>query len=178
MNIPVLDTTRLRLREHRPSDLDAYAAMWADERVVRHIGGVPLSREQSWARILQYRGMWASLGFGFWVIEERASGALIGEAGLQDMQREMAPGLGGTLECGWGLVPAAHGKGLADEAVRAVLAWADRERPGRRVACIIAPENAPSQRLAAKLGFAESDNAHYRGKQTVIWRRAVSTAAG
>jgi RimJ/RimL family protein N-acetyltransferase len=176
VSVPLLETARLKLREHRPSDLDAYAAMWADERVVRHVSGVPLTREQSWVRLLQYRGMWAMLGFGFWVIEERASGALIGEAGVQDMQREMGPGLDGALECGWGLVPGARGQGLAEEAVRAVLAWADRALPDKPVACIIAPENAPSQRLAAKLGFVESGGALYRGKQTAIWRRAARNA--
>lgn len=174
MSVPVLETARLRLREHRPSDLHAYAAMWADEDVVRHIGGVPLTREQSWARILQYRGMWAALGFGFWVIEERAGGALIGEAGVQDMQRVMEPSIGGSLECGWGLVPAAHGKGFAEEAVRAVLAWIGRELPEKPVACIIAPENAASRRLAVKLGFVESGAAQYRGKQPMIWRRPVA----
>lgn len=168
----MLETPRLKLREHRASDLDAYAAMWADERVVRYIGGVPLAREQCWARILQYRGMWAMLGFGFWVIEERAGGALIGEAGVQDMGRDMEPGLGGALECGWGLVPGAHGRGLAEEAMRAVLTWADRELSHQPLACIIAPDNRPSQRLAGKLGFIETSGALYRGKQTAIWRRA------
>ncbi len=170
--VPVLETPRLRLRGHRPDDLDAYAAMWADASVVRHIGGVPLTREQSWVRILQYRGLWATLGFGFWVVEDRESGLLLGEAGMQDMRREMDPGLGGALECGWGLVPAAQGRGLAEEAMRAVLGWAGRERKGEPLACIIAPANAPSQRLAAKLGFALSARATYRGAEVDIWRKS------
>jgi RimJ/RimL family protein N-acetyltransferase len=178
LTVPVLETARLRLREHRPSDLDAYAAMWADERVVRHIGGVPLTREQSWVRILQYRGMWATLGHGFWIIEDRETGRLLGEAGLQDMRREIVPPLTGSLECGWGLVPDAHGKGLAEEAVRAVLGWVDRERPGEPVACIIAPGNQPSLRLAAKLGFVEASAARYRGTDATIWRRTCSAIEG
>ena len=171
---PVLETQRLVLRGHRADDLDAYAAMWADESVVRHIGGVPLSREQSWVRILQYRGMWALLGLGFWVIEERAAGRLVGEAGVQDMRRDIRPGLAGSLECGWGLVPAAQGRGLAEEAMRAVLGWAERERPGMPLACIVGTGNEPSLRLAGKLGFAEAGHADYRGKEVAVMRRAAT----
>jgi len=36
--IPVLTTERLRLRPFRGSDLDDYAAMYADPEVVRHLG--------------------------------------------------------------------------------------------------------------------------------------------
>ena len=52
-----------------------------------------------------------------------------------------------------------------------LLAWTGRALPEKPVACIIGPENAPSQRLAAKLGFIEAGEAGYRGKQTKIWRR-------
>lgn len=168
--VPLLGTPRLLLREHRREDLDLYAAMWSVPEVVRFIGGVPLTREQSWARILQYRGMWALLGFGFWIIEERATGRLIGEAGLQDMRRDIEPPLAGTLECGWLLLPEAQGRGLAGEAVRAVLEWAARERPGMPVSCIIAPDNGASLRLAGKLGFARQSTANYRGKEIEMLR--------
>jgi RimJ/RimL family protein N-acetyltransferase len=172
---PVIETARLKLRGHGADDLDAYAAMWADETVVRHIGGVPLTREQCWVRILQYRGMWAMLGFGFWVIEDRETGKLAGEAGLQDMRRDIEPSLAGQLECGWGMVPAFHGRGLAEEAVRALLDWRRAALPHLPVTCIIAPANEASQRLARKLGFAEAAQGSYRGKPTGIWRLADTT---
>jgi RimJ/RimL family protein N-acetyltransferase len=35
-----------------------------------------------------------------------------------------------------------------------VLDWFDREHGRRRVVCMIAPENEPSLKLAARLGFA------------------------
>lgn len=167
----MLETARLRLREHRPDDLDAYAAMWADADVVRFIGGVPLTREQAWARMLQYRGMWSTLGFGFWVVEERETGRLIGEAGVQDMRRDIRPSLAGMLECGWALVPAAQGRGLAREAVEAVLAWAARTHPALPLACIIAPGNAPSLALAERLGFTRRRTAVYRRSELVYCER-------
>lgn len=167
--VPVLRTPRLVLREHRPEDLPAYAALWADPVVVRFIGGMPLDTEACWGRILRYRGMWAALGFGFWVIEHE--GRLIGEAGVQDVHRPIEPSLAGTLECGWALAPAWHGKGLAREAVAAVLGWADTNRPEMVQSAIIAPENAPSIALAGKLGFVETARSTYHGADLLQFRR-------
>jgi RimJ/RimL family protein N-acetyltransferase len=80
--IPELQTLRLRLRTFGHADFDAYAAMWKDAEVVRFIGGVPLSREAAWSRFLRQMGAWHYLGFGFFAIEDKATGAFIGEAGF------------------------------------------------------------------------------------------------
>lgn len=168
-DVPVLRTQRLVLREHRPDDLDAYAALWADADVVRFIGGKPLDAEAAWARILRYRGMWAALGFGFWIIEHE--GRLIGEAGVQDVRRAIEPSLAGTLECGWALAPAAQGKGLAGEAVTAVLGWADENHFEREQSAIIAPQNAASVALATKFGFHETARCLYHGAELAQFRR-------
>jgi RimJ/RimL family protein N-acetyltransferase len=74
VQVPVLETERLKLRGHRLDDFAPCAAMWADPLVTRHIGGIPLSAEESWTRLLRYVGHWALLGFGYWVVEEKATG--------------------------------------------------------------------------------------------------------
>lgn len=56
-------------------------------------------------------------------------------------------------EVGYGLVESARGHGVATEALRAVLAEADRE--GVRVRASVLPENAASVRVLAKCGFIE-----------------------
>jgi len=53
---PTIETARLVLGAHSAGDLDAFAAMWADLAVVRHIGGQPSSRQESWHRLLRHRG--------------------------------------------------------------------------------------------------------------------------
>src|SRR6476659_5070994 len=116
-DIPVIETARLRLRGHRSSDFEACAALWADPIVTHYISGRPFTREEVWARILRYAGHWAWMGYGFWAIDERATGRFIGEAGFADFRREMAPSLEGIPEAGWVLSPALHGKGYATEAV-------------------------------------------------------------
>jgi RimJ/RimL family protein N-acetyltransferase len=73
---------------------------------------------------------------------------------------------------GWVLSPVAHGKGYAFEAGRAALAWGDAHFGRVRMVCLIAPENAPSIRLAQKLGFRKYARAPYRGEPAVLFERA------
>jgi RimJ/RimL family protein N-acetyltransferase len=175
---PILLTPRLRLRGHVAADFDAIAAMWADERVVRAITGRPSSREESWARLLRYGGLWAILGFGYWLVEDRASGAFLGEVGLADFKRDLEPSFDDAVEAGWVVHPATQGRGIATEAMLAALAWSDRQLAGRRVVCMIAPENAASFRVAEKCGFVEFARTEYRGNPTALMvrepRRATS----
>lgn len=170
--IPVLQTGRLTLREHREGDLDDYLALWSDENVVRFISGEPLDRHESWRRMLRARGMWALLGCGFWIVEDRATGRLIGEAGVMDAKRSIEPSLDGTLEAGWTLLPSMQGRGLAREAMEAVLAWADRNHPATPQSCIISEGNTASARLAERLDFRESGRGDYKGSSVTHYRRA------
>ena len=169
--IPTLDTPRLHLRAHTAADLPALAAIWADPVVVRYIGNTPSTLEQSWARLLRYAGHWALLGFGFWAIEERASGRFAGEIGLADFKRDITPAIE-DRETGWVLAPWAHGHGYATEALRAVLAWADATFPDAATACVIEPDNVASRRVAEKCGYREQHATTYHGDPIVIFRRA------
>ena len=110
---PTIETERTILRPHRVDDLAAYAAMWADPVVTRFIGGKPRSREESWIRLLRYAGMWQLIGFGLWVVEEKSTARLIGEAGFHELKREAEPSFEGTPEAGWAFVPDVHGRGIA-----------------------------------------------------------------
>ena len=80
--IPILESPRLSLRGHRREDFAAVAAMWGDLEVARHISGKPSTAEESWARLLRYAGLWHFLGYGYWVVEEKGSGAFVGTANL------------------------------------------------------------------------------------------------
>lgn len=171
MAIPTLDTPRLRLRAYRLDDFEAYASLWSEPAVVRFIGGAALSREAAWIRFLGQIGLWHYLGFGFFALEDRATGAFIGEAGFHDLRRALVPSLEGTMEAGWGLTHASQGRGLAEEAMRAALAWADHHHAGLRVTCIIDPENAASLNVARKLGFLEIARSEYNQHAVVVMER-------
>jgi RimJ/RimL family protein N-acetyltransferase len=170
-NVPILETPRLVLRGHRLEDFAGCAALWADPAVTRHITGKPSTPEESWARLLRYVGHWALMGYGFWVIEEKASGAYIGETGFADFKRQMEPPLGDTPEIGWVLSTGSHGKGYATEAVQAVVAWGDAHWGNRPTVCIVAPDNLASIHVARKCGYVERERGTYRGEPTIIFER-------
>ena len=170
MSAPTLTTERLVLRAHRAADFSALAAMWADPAVVRFIGGTPSSRQDSWFRLLRYAGLWPALGYGYWAVEERASGLYIGDVGFADFKRALEPSIEGTPELGWALASSAHGKGYGTEAVSAALAWGDAVG-WKRVVCIIDAVNQPSVKVARKAGFTGPEKAQLAGKPIDLYER-------
>ncbi|MBC5825006.1 MAG: GNAT family N-acetyltransferase [Candidatus Eremiobacteraeota bacterium] len=169
--IPRLVTDRLLLRAHEVQDFGACAAMWGDPEVVRHISGMPSTAQQTWSRMLTYAGLWRLLGYGYWALVERASGAFAGDVGFADFKREMTPSIAGLPEAGWVLARAMHGKGYASEAVAAMVAWADEHIDAVRSVCIVDPRHSASIRVADKNGYRAIASADYRGPVTLFERQ-------
>jgi RimJ/RimL family protein N-acetyltransferase len=171
VSVPTVSTARLTFRGHRRDDLAELAAMWGSTEVTRHIGGRPFSEEEVWTKLLRNVGHWAVMGFGYWVVEEKASGRFVGEVGLADLRREIEPALDGTPEIGWVLAPWAHGRGYATEAARAAIAWAETHLGSRRTVCLIDPENRASIRVAEKCGYVELVRTTYKMQPTILFER-------
>ena len=171
VQVPVLETERLRLRGHRLDDFLPSATMWADPLVTRHIGGKPFTQEESWTRLLRYVGHWALLGFGYWVVEEKATGRFAGEVGFANYKRDLDQAIKDTPEIGWVCAAAFHGKGYATEAARAAIAWGDTHFGPSSTFCLIHPENLPSIRVAQKCGYREFQLTMYRGHPTLVFIR-------
>jgi RimJ/RimL family protein N-acetyltransferase len=173
---PTLETERTRLRSFRADDFDALAAMMSDEAVMRHLGAHPLAREDSWRRMLAAPGLWVLLGYGYWAVERKEDGALIGQIGFADFKRAIEPSIEGIPEMGWIFASHVHGQGYASEAAAAAMRWADEKLTGSFVA-IIAPENAPSIGVARKLGFVEECATRYKDEPILLFRRPAPTSA-
>lgn len=169
--VPAIETARLCLRGFTATDVTAQAAMLGDPEVMRHLGGPAQSREQAWRRLLAGAGMWPVLGYGYWAVERRTDGAMIGQVGFGDFNRDLEPSITGIPEMGWVFAASAHGQGYAAEAAAAALEWGDRMLPGHSFAAIIDPANHPSIRLARKLGFGEEQEARYEGAPILLFRR-------
>ena len=169
-DIPTLDTDRLRLRAFEVEDFDAMFAILSDATVMEMMGGSALGREEAWRRLLTARGMWAIMGFGYWVIERKSDGATIGQAGFADFRRDMEPSIEGSLEVGWLLSSRAFGEGYATEAASACLQWAESNFPNRDIVATIDPNNAASVRVTEKVGAWEHFEASYRGSTLLLLR--------
>ncbi|XYI02297.1 GNAT family N-acetyltransferase [Sorangium sp. So ce1128] len=166
--IPVLETDRLRLRGHRPDDFEALVALWSDPSVTRHISGRPSPPSDTWGRLLRYVGHWTLFGYGFWAVEEKASGRFVGDVGMAEFKRDIDPPITAP-ELGWVFAPWSHGKGYATEAMRAVRAWGLTYFGPIEVVCIIDPENTASIRVAEKLGFREKLRTTYLDGPTILF---------
>ncbi|HKW45326.1 MAG TPA: GNAT family N-acetyltransferase [Candidatus Eremiobacteraceae bacterium] len=168
---PVLQTERLTLRGHHLDDFALSAAMWADPIVTRYIGGAPPTDMMAWSRVLRYVGHWALMGFGYWVVEDKAAGMFVGEVGFADFKRDIQPSIKGVPELGWVISPPYHGRGYATEAVRAAVAWGDANLRSKRTVCIIDPRNAPSISVAGKCDYRELLHTTYAGEPTIMYER-------
>jgi RimJ/RimL family protein N-acetyltransferase len=142
--IPELETPRLRLRANRPEDFEAYAAFYASDRA--RLRGGPKGRYEAWIQFSAEIGHWAVRGYGFWAVEETATGAYCGQVGLWNPEGWPEP------EVGW-LVWAEHeGRGIAREAAEAARDHAFGALGWTRLASCISPGNDRSAALARRLG--------------------------
>src|SRR5262245_46204532 len=141
-----LETERLRLRVPRESDFPAYEKWCANIDIMRYLGGKTMDQIQAWRHLAYLAGHWAFRGYGYYAVEEKATGAFIGRAGFTNQTGW--PG----FELGWMLAPEYQKKGYATEAARMLLQYAFDVLDQPHVISLIHPDNAPSRRVAERLG--------------------------
>lgn len=142
-------TERLILRPWRADDRAPFAAMNAEPDVVRHLN--PMNSEQSSAMLDRIDAHFAEHGFGFWAVEDRRQGELIGMCGLSRIpwQASFTP----AVEIGWRLSTSRQGQGYAKEAALRSLAFAFDDLKLDRVVSFTVPANQASWGLMERLGM-------------------------
>lgn len=141
-----LETDRLRFRMFRESDFAVYERWTSRIEIMRFLGGKTFDKIQAWRHLAYQIGHWTMLGYGYYAVEEKATGELIGRVGYTNH-----PGWPG-FELGWTIIPEHQGRGYATEAARMLLDYALTTLRQPRVISLIHPDNAPSRRVAKKLG--------------------------
>jgi RimJ/RimL family protein N-acetyltransferase len=167
---PTLETERLVLRPFRDDDLEAFTSVLTAEPVRRSLH-LPddVGREQAWREMALWLGQWQLRGTGNWAVEERATGRLVGRAGLHRPERPDWPG----VEVGWTFHPEVWGRGYATEAGRRAVVYGFDTLRLHALYSVILPGNVASQRVAAKLGFRLVDErvlSHFPTQPHGIWR--------
>jgi RimJ/RimL family protein N-acetyltransferase len=130
-----------------------------------------MSAEDCWRRMMAAVGGWQLNGFGTWGVDRRSDGKLIGNVGFFTAWRDLEPEFGDEPEMGWMFAAETHGQGIAGEACRSAIAWAEANMRPTPFWAIIAPANEPSLRLAGKLGFEPVGETIYHAEPTVVLRR-------
>ncbi len=151
MITPTVNTERLILRGLTMDDWEPYATMWADPRVTAFIGGEPRSRDVAWPKFGQAVAMWTLFGYGNWAVIDRVNATFLGVCGLAHYERGIAA-LAGFPEAGWAFAAASWGRGVASEAIGALVGWADLNGLAE-TRCLIDDGNVASIRVAACNGY-------------------------
>lgn len=161
--IPVIETERFLLRGYRPDDIEAFAAFYASPRS-RYVGG-PMTAELACRAFMTYAGHWHVRGYGRWMVEEKATGATLGNVGLWYPDGWPEP------EIGWTLFEGAEGRGVAHETALAARAYAYGTLGWSTAISLIASDNARSRALAERLGAVrDGDFTHERYGNLQVWR--------
>ncbi|MGP9695077.1 GNAT family N-acetyltransferase [Brachybacterium sp. AOP25-B2-12] len=164
-----LRTARLELSVLDSSDLDALHALHADPRTFALDSTEPVTSRAAMVAVLEsWTAARARQGFGYAGIRARAgepggtapasaagpgplppSPLLLGVCGLTTLDLDGHE----VVSVYYRLHPEAWGRGIAREALAALLAEADLHLAGREAVVVTDPGNTPSLRLARALGF-------------------------
>jgi RimJ/RimL family protein N-acetyltransferase len=148
-----LETGRLRLRRWRSSDLQAFAQLNADPRVMEFFPRT-LFEEESHTLAARIQQHFVDRGFGLWAVEVPGQTSFAGFIGLSTPRFEshFTP----CTEIGWRLAADYWGQGLATEGAKAVLDFAFRELRLEEVVSFTAKCNVRSVRVMERIGMTSS----------------------
>ncbi|MFZ6647749.1 GNAT family N-acetyltransferase [Undibacterium sp. TJN25] len=151
-----LQTERLTLREYRREDFDVFADHLMNSESSVHLGSS--DRQMAWRIFSSHAGLWLIHGAGWWAIENRQTGQLVGNVGA--FFREEST----EMEMGWNTYRPFWGQGIANEAAAAVLNYAFETRREPKVRALIASANKSSLRVAERLGMTYETETELYGK--------------
>jgi ribosomal-protein-alanine N-acetyltransferase len=162
--VDTIETERLILRPLGEADLDDLAALHADPDVTRFLsGGRPRSREEMAEKLYRAVEHWRLHGFGMFALLEKEDSRFAGHCGVGYFH-----GLA-DAELAYSLARRCWGRGLATEAVRAVLRHAFEAVGLPRVVGVAVVENVASQRVMARAGMALQGPYEFDGRQAVLY---------
>jgi RimJ/RimL family protein N-acetyltransferase len=143
-----VETARLRLRMFTPADVDQMWEITSDPKVMRYIGhGIPLSREETEANVINIVSAFRRRGFGRWALEKKAGGRVVGYCGLSLSNEEVG------VELAYMLARPEWGAGLATEAGRACLRYGFERLGVESIAGLTMRDNRRSRRVLERVGM-------------------------
>jgi ribosomal-protein-alanine N-acetyltransferase len=144
MQIPTLETSRLRLLPPSSECAAAYERFYTDESASKAYGG-PISPGAAWSRLASDLGSWYLQGFGVWAVQRKLEQDIVGTCGFWQ-------GKGWPRELTWWLLPEVRGQGLAKEASLAAVNHAYSMFGWAEVQTYMNDENEAARSLVLALG--------------------------
>jgi len=173
VGVDLIETPRLLLRPFGPGDAVLVHRVYSDPEVMRYVATGPMADLAVTERLLaDYQAHQTRLGYSFWAVIERSSGALIGDAGLYRTPT-------GEVELGYTLGLQWWGRGYATEAASAWLECAFSSLGIFEVVALAEPANVASLHVLEKLGMRRTGERIAFGRPHAVFRtqRTVRSAA-
>ncbi|QYJ07282.1 GNAT family N-acetyltransferase [Qipengyuania flava] len=147
----IAETDRLILRTIEEGDAEEQMRVLNSENVMARLGG-PKELHETQAKHARQMALYAREGFSFLFMIEKATGEMVGHCGMKRVDNPNAPNQG-DHEVGWLVREDRWRRGLAEEAMRAVLDWAFTRVGAPHVVALTSEANVGSWKLMGKLGM-------------------------
>jgi RimJ/RimL family protein N-acetyltransferase len=154
---------RLRLREFRDDDLDVLAAMVADDEQMTFYPR-PKTRDEAAAWIRLNRELYATRGFGTWLIEAVPHARFAGYCGIRPLELEQVS----EMEIGWHVHKHFWKQGIATQAATLACRAAATRFGLSRLVALVHPNHIASRRVAENIGMRQERTTVLEGDYPAI----------
>lgn len=146
----IIKTTRLLLRPWKEEDLEPYAKLNSDPRVMKYFPSI-LTRKESDESARLAASHIEKYGWGKWAITLIETGEFVGRVGLEeiDFEASFAP----NIELGYRLAFEHWGKGYASEGAKASLEYGFKTLSLTEIVAFTPIQNLRSQLVMERLGM-------------------------
>lgn len=149
----VLQTPRCIIREITVEDVDELYRIYADPSITRYMEDLFADKEEEAAYTKNYiRNVYGFYGYGMWIIDRKATGEVIGRAGVEYKEDT------GGLELGYMIAEPYQRQGYAEEVCRAILNYTRQELGFEKIFSFVKPENEASVGLCKKLEMEQVES--------------------
>ncbi|MCR4806282.1 MAG: GNAT family N-acetyltransferase [Lachnospiraceae bacterium] len=159
----ILKTDRLTLREITVDDVDRLYEIYSGPGITDFIEPLYEDRDEEIVYTRDYiKYQYGFYGYGLWIVVENDTGRIVGRAGLTNRAGYLEAELAYVIE------KERQGRGYAQEALNAIVAYARDELYLEDLNCFVIPGNDISVHLCEKLGFEYMEDADIDG---IVMRR-------
>lgn len=153
----MIETERLIFRRFVDGDLPLLIEQRSDPEVNRYLGGPERQNAEALStRMRFYMDCYEKFGFGMCPMIWKASGEIIGTAGIQPLEDT------GDIEVGYSIIKSYWGRGIGTEAARGWLKYGFDVAGLERMVAVAVVGNVASQNIMKKLGMRfEKVEEHY-----------------
>ncbi|MGC3970757.1 MAG: GNAT family N-acetyltransferase [Pirellulales bacterium] len=153
-------TPRLRMRPYQIDDAVTMFGVFGDPEVMRFSqSGADPNVAATQVRVQKLVDHQQRFGFSLWVVEDRATGEILGDCGLKQLAD------GPEIEVGYRFARAHWGRGYATEGAAASVDYGFRTLGLSRITAVVEPTNLASCKVIEKIGLRFERLAHYYGRE-------------